>query len=292
MAGGAVADTVATTAGDFAGPIERFGHVDEIPLPATGFVDRVFPELRGQALGEVAAESIDTDVRLAFRRAGSVAGFFEPKDWVVGEVVPDLAGRIRVASKLIAFKQEGELVGVVGIRFVGILGAFFFHEGVVVAEVEFTHIGPVAEVVSIRSGGDLRSVACRQGGETLLGIPTGIEVGDFLGPVSRSGDAQIHRSLAQHDIGSAVVECAIHHHAHSPLVETSHEGLEFRKCLRLGIVAAEHGSDRPIIAHGIGAAGIKRLTGFGVRVATLDADRMGWLEPEHIDAHCLVVALV
>ncbi len=66
MAGGTVADPVATAVPDGAGAVQGFGHEDEVPFPGAGLVDGVLPELGGKALGEIATETVDADVGLAF----------------------------------------------------------------------------------------------------------------------------------------------------------------------------------------------------------------------------------
>ena len=290
VAGGAIAHAVTTAVTHRAGAVQGFGHKDEVPLAGAGLVDGVLPELGGKTLGEVATKSVDADVGLALGGGGGVAGFFEPVDRVVGEIVPDLPGRGGVAGKFIPLQQEGQLVGIVRVGFVGVLGAFFLHESVVVTKEEFPHIGPVAEVVSVRGNGDLGQSGSGGGREALLGIPAGVEVADLLGSIG--GNAEIDRTLSHNGIRSTVVKSAVHHHAHAPLVEAADEGLEFRHGVGLGVAAAEHGCHRPVVPHRIGTAWIEGCTGFRVGVPALDADGMDRLKPEHIHTQVQVVIFV
>ena len=196
-----------------------------------------------------------------------------------------------MAVEFVALEQEGKLVGIVGVALVGILRPLFLHQRVIVAEVELAHVGPVAKVVAIWGDGDFRFVGGGLGRETLFGIPSWIEVGDFLGG-GGVWDIKIHRALPENDIGGAVVEGAIHHHANAPLVEALDESLEFGVGTGRAVGAAEHGGNAPVVANGVGAAGIEDFAGLGIGVAAFDADRMDRLQPEHVHAERCVVVFV
>ena len=192
--------------------------------------------------------------------------------------------------EVIAFEEEGKLVGVVGIRLVGVLRPLFLHQRIVIAEVEFAHVGPVAEVIAIGGDGDL-ALACRRSArEAFLGIPPGVEVANFL--ISVGGDAEIGRALAHDDIRSAVVERAVHHHTDAPLVEALHESLEFGIGACRRVRTSEHGGDRPVITDGIRTARIEGLTGLRIGVATVDADRVDRLQPKHVHAQSGIMVFV
>ena len=158
MPGRTVTDTVALAAGDLTGAVQGFGHEDKVPLAGAGLVDGVFPELRGKALGKVASQSVDADVRLVLRRGGRVAGFLEPVDRIMREVVPHLERGRGVSGEFIALEQEGELVGVVRIGLVGVLRPLLFDQRIVIAEIEFAHVSPISEVVPVRGNGNFTGV--------------------------------------------------------------------------------------------------------------------------------------
>ena len=242
-------------------------------------------------MGEVATQPVDADMGLALGGGGGVAGFLEPVDRIVGKIVPDLACRGGMAREIIPLEQEGELVGVVRIGFVGVLGPFLLHQSVVVAEVKLPDVSPVAEVITIGSDGDLAGRCRRCARETFLGIPARIEVTDLLAGVG--SDAEFHRSLAHDDVGGAVVEGSVHHDADAPLIETLNKGLELLHGVGGGVASAQHGGHRPVISHRVRAAGIERLArGFGVYISTFHADGVNGLEPEHVDAEGCVVVLI
>ena len=200
MPGRTVTDTVALAAGDLTGAVQGFGHEDEVPLASAGLVDGILPELRGQALREVASQSVDADVRLVLRRGGRVAGFLEPVDRIMREVVPHLERGRGVSGEFIALEQEGELVGVVRILLLTLSvqerRSFLLHQRVVVPEVELTHVGPVSEVVPVGGNRDLCQRGRRGGREALLGVPAGVEGTDLLRAVY--SDSEVYCALT-HD---------------------------------------------------------------------------------------------
>ena len=290
MPGRTVTDTVALAAGDLTGAVQGFGHEDKVPLAGPGLVDGVFPELGGKALGKVASQSVDADMGLIFWGRGGMTRFFQPVDRIVGEVVPDLARGRGVTGELVALEQEGELVGVVRIGLVGVLRPLLFDQRIVIAEIEFAHVSPIAEVVAVRRDGDFVGVGGRRGREALLGIPAGIESTDLLPGVAR--DPDVDRALTHDGVRRAVVESAVHHHADAPVIEALDEGLEFGHRIGRGVAATEHRHHRPVIPDSIRTARVESRTGLRIDIASFDADRVDRLQPEHVHAERGVVVFV
>ena len=240
--GRAVTHAVPLTARHLAEAIERLSHKDEVPLNGAGLVDAILPELRGEPLRKVAAQTVNSLVGLLLGRAARMAGFLKPVGRIIGEVFPQLTRGRRVSLEFVALQQKFLPIRIVGICLGrGIVNALGFDQRVVASEIKLPNIGPISEVIPIRGNGDLGAAASRLPRVALLGIP--LEVGvpnfGFLGV----RQPEIHRALTHHRIGRAVVESSIHHHAHTPLVELGHEGLELRKSSRLGSGPAEHGVD-------------------------------------------------
>ena len=185
---------MAVTCVNGAKAVERLGHEQKIPFHLPCFIDAVFPELRRQALREVAPHPVNPLVALLRRSAGRAASFRQPVNRIIGKVLPQLTRGLSLPGDVVvAFEQI-----IVSVRVVR-----GFDERVVIAEIQIAHVVPFSEISAIGRDGDLVRVRRRLTIRAGFGKPLRTQTTDRRVRIEAK---QIRRALSKYGVGRAMVK--------------------------------------------------------------------------------------